>query len=47
MNGKKMLSPFVLSLAGLIFIDAQSAARAQATTVTSNASFPLADTAVT
>ncbi|HZG51130.1 MAG TPA: hypothetical protein VEZ40_03245 [Pyrinomonadaceae bacterium] len=46
MNGKKMWSLFALSLAALIFVGAQSAARAQATTVTSNASFPFADTAV-
>ena len=46
MNGKKMLSLFALSLAALIFVGAQSAARAQATTVTSNASFPFAETAV-
>ena len=46
MNGKKMLSLFALSLAALILVGAQSAARAQATTVTSNASVPFADTAV-
>jgi hypothetical protein len=46
MNGKKMWPLFALSLAALIFVGAQSVARAQATTVTSNASFPFTDTAV-
>lgn len=46
MNGKKWLSLFALSLAALIIVGAESAARAQASTVTSNASFPFADTAV-
>jgi hypothetical protein len=46
MNGKKMFSLLVLSLAVLVIAGTQSTARAQATTVTSNATFPFTDTAV-
>lgn len=47
MNGKKMSALFVLSLAVLFILGTQMSARAQATTVTSNATFPFTDTATT
>ncbi len=46
MFGKKMLSLLVLSIVALVTASTPNAALAQATTVTSNASFPFTDTAV-
>jgi hypothetical protein len=47
MNLKKLLPLLALSIVALVFAGSQTAARAQATTVTSNASFPFTETAVT
>ncbi len=46
MNSKRMLPLLVLFLAALALSGTQTSVRAQATTVTSNASFPFTDTAV-
>ena len=46
MNAKRMLSLLALSILALVAAGTQTAARAQATTVTSNVSFPFTDTAV-
>lgn len=46
MNVKRMLPLFALCLLAMAAAGTQSPARAQATTVTSNASFPFTDTAV-
>ena len=46
MNVKRMLSLLALSLVALVAAGTQTAARAQATTVTSNASFAFTNTAV-
>ncbi len=47
MNLKKLLPLLALSLVALVAAGSQTAARAQASTVTSNASFPFTETAVT
>jgi hypothetical protein len=47
MSGKKVLSLLALSLAALFVAGSQNPARAQASNVTSNASFPFTDTAAT
>lgn len=47
MNVNRMLALLALSLLALVSVGSQHVARAQATTVTSDASFPFTETAVT